>query len=58
MPQKDAIQVDDDVDLTLQFLKHVFVATDPSTTAAKAPQCDPAPERSFADNSKVVDWDF
>jgi hypothetical protein len=57
VPQEDAIRVDDDVDLASQFLKNMFVATDPST-AAEAPQCDPAPEHSFAYDSEAVDWDF
>jgi hypothetical protein len=57
VPQENAIRVDDDVDLASGFLKNMFVATDPSA-AAKAPQCDPAPERSFVDDSKAVDWDF
>ena len=57
VPQEDAIRVDDDVNLASQFLKNMFVATEPSTSA-KAPQCDPALECSFAYDGKAVDWDF
>lgn len=60
VPQEDAIRVDDDVDLASPFLKNMFTATDPpkAPTAPKAPQDDPVPERSFADDSEMVDWDF
>jgi hypothetical protein len=58
VPQEDAIRVDDEIDLASRFLKNMFVATDPSSTAAKAPQYDTALGRSFADDSKAVDWDF
>jgi hypothetical protein len=58
VPQEDAIRVDDEIDLASPFLKNMFIATDPSSTAAKAPQYDTALKHSFADDSKAVDWDF
>lgn len=48
--------VNDLNDLNTMDLR-MFVATDPSTVA-KAQQSDPAPGRSFEDDSEAIDWDF
>jgi hypothetical protein len=55
--EHDLFRIDDDVDLASQVLKNVFITADPSA-AAKAPQCDPAPEQSFKCNSDAIDWEF